>query len=93
MSENNGFQWAARMRKAMALVGKIDSELLTRGIDVYDQAAAILLASREWTDAEWERLAKDAQVNPPSVETRKIVQQIYRSRAKSNVSPFPRLAS
>ena len=90
---NNGFKLAAQMRKAMALVARIDRELMTRGIDVYDQAGAILLASRDWTDSEWKRLAQAAEVHVPSAETRLIVQQIYRDRAKTGVSPFPRLAS
>jgi hypothetical protein len=90
---SNGFEWANRMRKAMALVARIDRELMTRGIDVHDQAGAILLASRDWTDVEWKRIADAAGVNPPSVETRRIVQGIYRDRAKTGVSPFPRMAS
>ncbi len=93
MAIENGHKLANQMRKAMKLVAVIDRGLLSKGVDVYDQAGAILLASRDWSDAEWQRLAEAAQVNPPSDETRRIVQQIYRDRAKTGVSPFPRLAS
>ena len=87
------FTWAARTKKALAIVACIDRELMAQGVDVYDQAAAILLAARDWTDAEWMRIADAAAVKTPSVHTREIVMQVYRSRAKAHVTPFPRLAS
>ncbi len=93
MPIENGHKLANQMRKAMKLVAAIDRGLLSKGVDVYDQAGAILLASRDWSDSEWGRITKAAEVNPPSPETRRIVQQIYRDRAKTGVRPFPRLAS
>jgi hypothetical protein len=93
MAIENGHKLANQMRKAMKLVAAIDRGLLAKGVDVYDQAGAILLASRDWSEGDWQRLADAADVNPPSVETQRIVQQIYRDRARTGVRPFPRLAS
>lgn len=93
MAIENGHKLANQWRKALKLVQAIDRGLLTKGVDVFDQAGAIWLASRDWSESDWKRIADVAGVNPPSPDTIEIVRSVYRDRSRAMVRPFPRLAS
>ena len=84
----SGFKLAAQRKKAMSLVGALDSVALRKGTNPHaDALKIVLLIDNEWRDNEkvWQALADQAQVNLPSVETRSIVRGIYEARAKAPV--------
>lgn len=65
---------AGRRKKALAMVAVIDANFVRQfpGLDVFDQAARIRLASLGWTDAQWEQIAVTAGFQPKAIsdETR-----------------------
>lgn len=87
------FKRLAQLRKATALVARIDRELMVRGVDPWDQAGAVLLAMMTWTKGDWGRLAEAAEVHVPSIETQELVRSVYRDRSRKDVTPKPKYAS
>jgi hypothetical protein len=83
MMSNEGFKLAAQRKKCLALVGAIDSVALSKDISPFDQAGRILMLLGEWKEPTWIALAKMAEVNLPSQETRAMVREVYRGRMKS----------
>lgn len=72
----------ARERKAAKLVAAIDRSAKNQGLDPYDQAGRILLASMGWTEAHWAGVAKLADCNVPSPFTQRMVRDVYRNRVE-----------
>jgi hypothetical protein len=83
----NGFKLAAQRKKALAIVGAIDAVALSKGINPHDQSGRILLAMLDWPESAWLSAAKMANVNPPSAETKALVVDVFRGRAKAPVQP------
>lgn len=68
----------------MALVGAIDSAMLSSGFDVYDQAGRVVLVLQGWTATDWANAAAVARLEtPPSDETKRIVYRLFLQRAKA----------
>ncbi len=80
---SSGFKLAAQRKKALALVGAIDSTALSKDVSPFDQAGRIVLLLNEWKDSTWAALAKMANVNLPSLETRALVKAVYVGRANA----------
>ncbi len=85
-SENNPHKRIARVKKAMALTGAIDSFFLEHGINPHDQALRItMLIDFEWSKDDkkaWLALAQRAQVHPPSDDTIAIVRAHFAARVR-----------
>ena len=81
---SNGYKLAAQRKRAMAIVGAIDAELLRQGVDIIDQAGKVVLLLLGWTDADWWNAAQCAGLKtPPSKETQGLVSHFYGLRAKA----------
>ncbi len=78
----NPHEIAARSKKIIKLVETIDREALRQGIDPFDSAGRVQLATIAWEDAHWAKVAELAGVNMPSPITRDSVRQIYIDRAR-----------
>ncbi len=80
----NGFKLAAQRKKAMALVGALDSMLLQQNVNPHcDALRVILIIDNEWkTEDPWLALADTAKVKPPGPGTKSIVRKIYADRVR-----------
>jgi hypothetical protein len=86
VSNSIAFKLAAQRKKAMSLVGAIDSVALRKRIDPRGDAMRIvLLIDGEWKREEkpWLALSILAGVNPPSDETKAIVREHYAARVRA----------
>lgn len=93
MATANPFATVNRQRKAIAMVAALDRNAIAQDISPFDQAGKILLASLDWSDEVWHRIAKNAgfaSKKTPGPETRDLVRDVYRSRAKA---PIQKVAS
>lgn len=82
----NPHELLAQTRKAMSLVGALDSMLLSQEVKVNphtDALKVVLIIDFEWnTEDPWLALADAAKVTPPSDDTKKIVRKIYADRVR-----------
>lgn len=95
--------WArnGRRAKALAMAVVIDGNALRQNLSPFDQAGRILLASFEWSDGVWEAIGERAlkpngeyyERKAISDETREMVRDIYRGRARAPLAPAGRQAS
>jgi hypothetical protein len=88
--KTNQYERLAQTRKAMSLVGALDSMLLRQDVNPHTDALKIvLLIDFEWkTEAPWLALADAAKVTPPSDDTKKIVRKMYADRVRKPLQPL-----
>lgn len=79
MSDNQ-YEVAARLRKVSAMVTVIDRAAVEKGIHEADR---ILDAFTRWTDKDWARVDRLAQLKTKSSKTtRELVVEEYKKRAE-----------
>jgi hypothetical protein len=89
-AKENPYERLAQTRKAMSLVGALDSMLLRQNVNPHTDALRIvLLIDHEWkTEDPWLALADAAKVIPPGDDTKKIVRKIYADRVRKPIQPL-----
>lgn len=92
-AKNHPLAVQGRQLKALAMCAVIDANAIRQGIQPFDQAGRILLASDGWNDKTWEDIGENAtkpngehyERKAISPETRALVRDIYRGRATAPV--------
>ena len=80
MAENT-YEAAARLRKVSAMVGTIDRAAISKGIDPHTEPHRILDAFTKWTETDWARVDRLAQLKTKSSQkTRAAVVNEYKKR-------------
>jgi len=88
---DNPFALNNRRKKVLAMVEVIDRAALRQDppLNPFDQAGRIWQAARDWSDAVWLQIAKQAGFKSdrtPGPETRAMLREVYEGRAKAPVS-------
>lgn len=86
--ESNPFADAGRARFVLAMAGVIDRNALAQHppINPFDQAGRIALAALGWDELTWKSIARRAnpkRAKPPSAESRRMLIEVYRGRARA----------
>lgn len=78
----NPHERIARSKKVTAIVAAIDRSAINQRIDPFGNAGQILIAALGWTDDHWAQIARLANVNAASAQTRSLVVAVYRDRSR-----------
>jgi hypothetical protein len=79
---------ANQLKRAMAVVGVIDSALLAQGKNPIDQSGRVVLLLQGWSDGDWNNASGVAGITPLSPETKAMVKGYFSMRARGELQPM-----
>jgi hypothetical protein len=77
-----------QLKRAMAVVGVIDSALLAQDLNPVDQSGRVVLLLQGWTEEDWANASGVAQISPLSPETKAMVRGFFQLRAQRDLQPL-----